>query len=746
METIKSVTLKILLTSSVLVLTTSCSLFSFSKNKNKSNEKVDLSADIEQLHQTKPLGLTGNLQSFASCDEVLVRLKDDLAQQLSAELVSQMIWVNEYNEEVYAKSSISPKSANNDESEESAGGPDGSDGASNDNNSPSEHSETNNQVAGVEEADIVKTDGTYIYQAARGKLRIVKSWPANQLAEANSMDLDLRPIELFLDKERKKVVVIGNKIEQTKPSDNTDSETTQKEEMESSSGIFIDVETVLVAIIDVTDPAKPVLQSRHSYRGSYNSSRRVGGAVRFILQASTRYPDGIETYLTSEQSNGRSKKEQIDTLRAMLAAGREKIMAQDLNFFLNLDGFTKEKAGVVSNAINIGTCQNIHAPTVASPSGFTHVLTLNLDSEEVTSTSVMTYANTIYASETSLYLAAQYYWRLPMFDDGHYSFIHKLDISKSETATYLGSGQIEGYLLNQFSMDEHENNLRVAVTVPITEKINESSEPGNDDEDEQEWTDSTVNRVSIMSLDGDVLKVVGTTPDLAKGERIYSVRFNGKKGFVVTFRQVDPLYTLDLSNPAEPKVVGELKIPGYSSYLHMLDENHLLAVGRAGTDEGQIQGLKLSIFDVTDMANPKESHSFVMDESTYSEAEWDHKAFTYFPSKKLLGIPVSGRSGIESEDYDSNFYSKIAIFGIDTATGITDKGSLGMNDIYSGVNGSDTWWYGGAHVRRSIFADDFVYAISDLGIRAANINDLTNPVGTVRYQCDKTCFEHWYWW
>jgi hypothetical protein len=744
MKSIKSVTSKIILTSSAIMLTTSCSLFSFSKNKNKLDEKVDLSADIEQLRQTKPLGLTGNLQSFASCDEVLVRLKDDLAQQLSADLVSQMIWVNEYNEEVYVDSNISPKSASNNESEESAGGPDGSDGAINDNNSPSEHSETNNQVAGVEEADIVKTDGKYIYQAARGKLRIVKSWPANQIAEANSMELDLRPIELFLDKDRKKVVVIGNKIEKTNPVDNSDLETSKEEMSDPSGGIFIDYETVLIAIVDVADPAKPILQSRHSYRGSYNSSRRVGGAVRLIVQASSRYPDGIETYLTSEQSNGRSKKEQIDTLRAMLAAGREKIMAQDINFFLNLDGFTKEKAGVVSNALNIGNCQNIHTPTVASPLGFTHILTLNLDSEEVTSTSVMTYANTIHASETSLYLAAQYYWRLSMFDDGHYSFIHKLDISKPDTATYLGSGQIEGYLLNQFSMDEHENNLRVAVTVPITEKTNESAAPSNDDEDDEQWTDSTVNRVSVMSLDGDVLKVVGTTPDLAKGERIYSVRFNGKKGFVVTFRQVDPLYTLDLSNPAEPKVVGELKIPGYSSYIHMLDENHLLTVGRDGTDEGQIQGLKLSIFDVTDMANPKESHSFVMDESTYSEAEWDHKAFTYFPSKNLLGIPVTGRSQSESDGYD--FYSKIAIFSIDTAVGITDKGSLAMNDIYDGVNGSDTWWYSGAHVRRSIFADDFVYAISDLGIRAANINDLTNPVGTVRYQCDKTCFEHWSWW
>ena len=416
MKSFKSVTSKILLTSSALMLTTSCGLFNFSKNKSKSDDKVDLSGDIEQLRQDKPLGLTGNLQSFANCDEVLVRLKDDLSQQLTADMVNQMIWVNEYNYDM----DKSVKSASNESAEDSASGSsDGSDGGGDeqDTSSPNEHSETNNQVAGVEEADIVKTDGKYIYQAARGKLRIVKSWPANQLAEANSMDLNLRPIELFLDKDRKKVVVIGNKIEEVKANETSGSDDStdsagSKDIASIPGSMNIDYETVIVAIIDVTNPATPILQSRHSFKGSYSSSRRVGGAVRLIVQASTRYPDGVQPYLMAEQSNGKSKQQQIDALRAQLNAGREKIMAQDLNFFLNLDSFTKEKSGVISNSINLGTCQNIHAPSVASPTGFTHVMTLNLDSEEVSSTSVLTFADTIYASESSLYLAAQYFWRV----------------------------------------------------------------------------------------------------------------------------------------------------------------------------------------------------------------------------------------------------------------------------------------------------------------------------------------------
>jgi hypothetical protein len=256
MKSFKTTKTKILFASSAFLLTTSCGVFNFSKNKSKSEEKVDISTDIEQLRQTKPLGLTGNLQSFASCDEVLVRLKENLAQQLSSDLVGQMIWVNDYGGEVFADSNTSIKSASNESAEDSAGGSDGSDGPGDNNSSPSEHSETNNQVAGIEEADIVKTDGNYIYQAARGKLRIVKSWPANQLAEANSMDLDLRPIELFLDKDRKKVVVIGNKIEEAKPTEVSESGEGTKDMIGPSSGIYIDYETVLVAIIDVTHPAK----------------------------------------------------------------------------------------------------------------------------------------------------------------------------------------------------------------------------------------------------------------------------------------------------------------------------------------------------------------------------------------------------------------------------------------------------------------------------------------------------------
>ncbi len=740
MKSLEIVSAKILLTSTALMLTTSCGIFNFSKNKNKDDPAVDITADIDQLRQTKPLGLTGNLQSFASCDEVLIRLKEDLVQQLSSEIVSQMIWVNEYNP--YYGDTVTQSKASNESAEDmSSGSTDGSDGDSG--GSPADHSETNNQVAGVEEADIVKTDGIHIYQAARGKLRILKSWPANQLTEIVAMELNLRPIELFLDKDRKKVVVIGNKVEEvTEDTSGAEPNGSTKDSIEPGS-FRVDSETVIIAIIDVSNPAKPEVHSRHSYKGYYNSSRRVGGAVRLILQANTRYPDDVQSYLPYETRDGKTKKEQIDSLRALLAAGREKIIAKDLNFFLNIDGFTKEKAGVVSASMNLGKCENVHAPTVSSPAGFTHVLTLNLDSEEVASTSILTYASTIYSSEKSLYIAAQYFWRLAAFTDGDYTFIHKLDISKPEGATYLGSGQVEGYLLNQFAMDEHENHLRVAVTVPIAD---ESTEDTSDVVSDNFRQSSTINRVSVMAIDGDALKVIGTTQDLAKGERIYSVRFAGKKGYVVTFRQVDPLFTLDLTNPVEPKVVGELKIPGYSSYLHMLDDNHLLAIGRAGTDEGRIQGLKLSIFDVTDMANPKESHSFVMDDNAWSEAEWDHKAFTYFPAKKLLGIPVSGYAQDQPGDYMSGFFSKVAIFSIDTTIGITDKGSLAMGNIYDGVNGNDNWWNAGAHVRRSIFADDFVYAISDLGVRAANINDLDNPVGTVRYKCDQQCFEHWSWW
>ncbi|HZH04130.1 MAG TPA: beta-propeller domain-containing protein, partial [Myxococcaceae bacterium] len=248
----------------------------------------------------------------------------------------------------------------------------------------------------------------------------------------------------------------------------------------------------------------------------------------------------------------------------------------------------------------------------------------------------------------------------------------------------------------------------------------------------------TANRVSVMAEEDGALKVVGQTPDLAQGERIFSSRFVGRRGFLVTFRQVDPFFTLDLSNPRDPKVVGELKIPGFSTYIHPVDENHLLTIGSYVNPDGGWQGraIKLSLFDVSDFAAPKEKFSQLVGSSyASSEAQYDHRAFNYFPEKGLLAVPfVDWNAAASGDGYWSSFVSELRVFHIDTQAGITGRGALSMSDVYRTERYPDWTYSWSPQVRRSVMADDFVYAVTDAGLRVANIADLSAPLKTVRFE------------
>ncbi|RYZ64221.1 MAG: hypothetical protein EOP09_16290, partial [Proteobacteria bacterium] len=200
--------------------------------------------------------------------------------------------------------------------------------------------------------------------------------------------------------------------------------------------------------------------------------------------------------------------------------------------------------------------------------------------------------------------------------------------------------------------------------------------------------------------------------------------------------QTDPLYTLDLSNPVEPKVTGELKVNGFSSYIHLIDDNHLLTVGQDADDNGRVLGLKIAVFDVSNPAAPVEKFKKVLNDAqsySWSEAQYDHHAFTYFASRGLLGIPVGGHRTTSSNRWWDGYFSELQVFKIDLNAGITQKGAIAMNDLYQGQRLEWDYWWGGSEVRRSVFADDFIYAISSSGIKAVNGNDMMTAVGSVSF-------------
>ncbi|OQC35645.1 MAG: Beta propeller domain protein [Deltaproteobacteria bacterium ADurb.Bin058] len=266
-----------------------------------------------------------------------------------------------------------------------------------------------------------------------------------------------------------------------------------------------------------------------------------------------------------------------------------------------------------------------------------------------------------------------------------------------------------GYAINQFAFDEYEGKLRVATT------------------DDKGWwnSDKSESRVTVLEDKGGELVEIGVVAGLGLGERIHGVRFIGDQGYVVTYKQIDPLYVIDLKDPTNPTVAGELKIPGFSSYIHPLEDGFLLTAGRDGDEEGNVGGVKIEIFDVTDPANPKSVTKAVVGDgwNTWSEALFNHKAFNFFRARNLLAIPVSG--WVDSDDF-WGYKSELALFKV-TKDEIETLPTISHMNFFEDFGGNDHCGrYGGywqATIYRSVFVEDYVYSLSTLGMQVHDTRD-----------------------
>ncbi len=346
-------------------------------------------------------------------------------------------------------------------------------------------------------------------------------------------------------------------------------------------------------------------------------------------------------------------------------------------------------------------CDDVRRPVVFSGPGMLSVLTVDLAQglKPVDSDSLMTDAQTIYASKRSLFVATER-WFDPAVSDperqvdaGRFTAIHKFALDP-KSAEYRGSGEVRGFVLNQFALSEHDGVLRVATT------------------DQPPWRANAEQRESesFVTVLGEKLDEIGRVGGLGRGEQIFAVRFLGEKGYVVTFRQVDPLYTLDLSNPQKPAVRGELKIRGFSSYLHPIGNDLLLGLGQDANEQGQTQGTQLSLFDVSDLSAPRRIHQHTLGESSSSAAEYDHRAFLYWPPTKLTVIPVSA---YKPEDEFNGAFG----FRVERDNGISQVGSAEHE---------------GGYILRSLVAHGRLLTISDRGVLASTLDTL-QPVSFVPF-------------
>lgn len=594
---------------------------------------------------------------------------------------------------------------------------------------PTDYTTTNNQVAGVDEADFVKNDGTRIFVLSGDSLHVTKSWPAAETQLRGRLKLEGWPQSMFLD--GASTVVVFSSIYQ--PYAFASPAYAACRGMDCG---YWGANATKVTVVDVSDEASPQVMREYFLPGSYQSARKVGGSVRLVLTDDFHFPPEVKWY--PDYVEGLYDEKNAAQLRAaydgIITQNERLIRAQTLAEWV--PGARTVAAGATRSLPHACTdFSKVNAPTRL---GTVSVVTLKLDApDSLGRTTILAEPGEIYASTQSLYVATRHWWWWPAPGQTDTTYVHKFDISAPDAAKYRASGTVDGYIVDQFSMDEAASgHFRMATTV--TTRVPDTSNVTN-------WwgRTETGNRVSVLEEKDGRLEVVGRSEDLAKGERIMSSRFIGNKGFVVTFRQVDPLFTFDMTDPTNPKKLGELKVPGFSTYLHPIDENHLLTIGTYQPEpvDGQpvdwnSRAVQLAIFDVSDMSSPKQTFvQLVGTGSSSSEAQYDHKAFNYFAAKKLLAIPFSDwRSGWSSDtEYWSGFTSDLRVFGVDAASGFTPKGALSMSDLYA-VSRSFNWsYYWQPAVRRSVMADEFVYAISDSGIRVADVANLSAPLATVRF-------------
>lgn len=593
---------------------------------------------------------------------------------------------------------------------------------------PTSFTQTNNQVAGVDEADFVKNDGTRIFVLSGETLYATQSWPAADLKLAGKVKVEGYPREMFLDGTNKAVVF---------------SSVFKKYPLQPELGAVCEgmgcgyyySNTTKVTVFDVTDLAKMKPVTEYYLPGSYQSARKVGTSVRVVLTDGFRYPAMVKFWPDYDAYQNlwlpTNKDKLVAKYNELIAANELFIRAQTLSDWLPpgtavIDGKSSPMAQACSSF------SKVNAPTRL---GVVTVATLNLSNPvaDIDRASILGESGEIYASAKNLYVATRHWWWWPKPGQADTTYLHKFDISQPDQAKYVASGTVDGHIVDQFSMDENSQGLfRVATT--ITTRVPDAQNPNN-------WwgTTQTTNRLTVLRENNNALQLVGQSEEVAKGERIMSSRFVEDTAYVVTFRQVDPLFTFDLKDPTHPRKVGELKVPGFSSYIHPLDATHLLTIGTYIPEDNsnwQARALQLSIFDVADLANPKQTFTQQVGTAySWSEAQSDHKAFNYFAAKKLLAIPFADWSYNYRTDaeYWSGFTSDLRVFEVDPAKGFTAKGALSMKDMYQVVTSYNWTYYWMPQVRRSVMADDFVYAISDAGLKVAHISDLGTPLAGVTF-------------
>ncbi len=607
---------------------------------------------------------------------------------------------------------------------------------------PASYSTTNTQVAGVDESDFVKNDGTRILVLSGRTLFTAASWPPQSLSIAGQLEIEGWPTTMFLEGNQ---AVVFSSIWTVPAGGGMGPGGATMVAPCPSGGCYWGWATTKISIVDVSDLSAPAVVAQLYLPGYSAGARRVGSSMRLALTDVVRWPEAIRWFPDYDPALYQDHEKLVAAIDALEGRNEAVIRATTLESWFPQG----ERKLLDGTRIDVGySCTDFYVSNAPERLGLVTIATLDLAHLDagVSRASILGDAGVLYATPSRLYLASPHWWWWPMTGQRDWTYVHAFDISDPVTAAYLGSGGVEGHVGDQFAMDEKDGYLRVATsTIGYSEDLNA---PGS-------FHLEVSSRLSVLALQpadggGNTLALIGEIPQLMAGERLMATRFTGDTGYAVTFRYVDPLVTLDLRDPAHPKKVAELTLPGFSTYLQPIDANHLLAIGQdlpldpGGRPDWSRRSVQLSLFDVGDLAHPtRTAQALVGTHSAYSEALWDHHAFNWYrpdASKPgLLAIPFGDWVQPDpGSPWWSGFVSDVRVFSVDLATGITPIGALGMGDVYM-QQGSGDWafWYR-PWVRRSVMATDqagqtFVYAVSDAGIRAEELTHLGTPLATALF-------------
>ena len=541
---------------------------------------------------------------------------------------------------------------------------------------------TNIQEAGIDEPDLAKLGGDALWVLRK---RTLQAWDVRGEEPALVSELELgdaggRDAQLLLSGDRALVF----------------SQATRRPDF---------VPSTLVAEVDIGEPAEPALIRSAEIEGAYVNARLRGETAHLVIASRPDYP--VEP---PQPPGGPIPELAPDERPPSGATGETGPEPEDPDVPDWVPTLTLADAETGESATApLFECGDVSYPGDFAGLGTVSVLTIDAEAglPAVDTDTVMTDGHTVYASAESLYVATEKVENPgggvigsvgravvpdtdviapPVFSPD--TAIHRFDVTSPDETAYAASGEIPGRILNEWSLSEHDGYLRVAATEgdPFASGPNESE---------------TV--VTVLEQRDGALAPVGRAGGLGRGETIFGVRFIGEMGYVVTFEQTDPLYTVDLSDPESPEVTGELKIPGYSAYLHPVGDDLILGIGQDGTGDGMLTGAQASLFDVSDPEEPQRTDTLNLldDRFASAQAEWDHHAFLYWPPESLAAVPVTS--------YGRDADASAVAFRVTSEDGLEEVAKLGDGE---------------GRIQRMLVAEDRLLTVSPAGVESRPLDGL----------------------